>query len=131
MVESVDEWIGRLKGSVLNNVGYEEIRVIKDEMYGIQEEVNGLNNCLSQNSVSAQAIKKAYQIDAERLQNCYKGMLDKYRSLSEAMRIDIAADYDTFIKGLEHSIQIKVGSYGKSDVYGQASLTKKVIRVDD
>ena len=75
LVEYTDEWIGRLKGSVLNNVGYEEIKVVKEEMYGLQEEVNNLNNCLSQNSVSVQAIKKAYQIDADRLQNCYKQML--------------------------------------------------------
>lgn len=89
LVEYVDEWIGRLKGSVLNNVGYEEVKVIRDEMYGLHEEVNNLNNCLSQNSVSVQTIKKAYQIDAERLQECYKDMLKKYRNLSETMRVDI------------------------------------------
>ena len=69
-------------------------------MYGLQEEVNTLNNCLSQNSVSVQAIKKAYQIDAERLQGCYKDMLDKYRSLSDTMKVDIEIDYNLFLKGL-------------------------------
>ena len=98
-------------------------------MYGLQEEVSNLNNCLSQNSVSVQAIKKAYQIDADRLQICYKDMLDKYRSLSETMKVEISINYDQFLKGLEQSIQIRVGGQtGNSRVSDERS---GIIRVDE
>ncbi len=66
-------------------------------MYTLHEEVNQLKNSLSATNVSVQDIKKAYQIDADRLQKTYKQMLDKYVGLSDAMRVDIDLDSAKFI----------------------------------
>lgn len=66
-------------------------------MYTLHEEVNQLKNSLSATNVSVQDIKKAYQIDADRLQKTYKQMLDKYVGLSDAMRVDIDLDSGKFI----------------------------------
>lgn len=89
MIETVSEWIEDLKNSIMNNVGYEQIQIIKQQMYGLHEQINSLNNSLIQNNMNVQAIKKAYQIDADKLRNTYKQMADKYRSLSDTMKIDI------------------------------------------
>ena len=79
--------------------------------------------------MSVQAIKKAYQIDAERLQSCYKDMLDKYRSLSDTMKVDIEIDYNQFLRGLEQSIQIRIGgNNGGSRVSGDRNM---IIKVDE
>ena len=89
MVETVNEWVEDLRKSIMNNVGYEEIQVIRQEMYGLHEEVNTLNNCIAQNSMNVQAIRKSYQIDADKLKSTYKQMVDRYRDLSEKMKISI------------------------------------------
>lgn len=39
--------------------------------------------------MNVQAIRKAYQIDTDKLKNTYKHMADKYRSLSDTMKIQI------------------------------------------
>jgi hypothetical protein len=41
------------------------------------------------NNVSVHDIKKAYQIDADRLQKSYKEMMGKYIGLSDTMKVDI------------------------------------------
>lgn len=58
-------------------------------MYGLHEEVNSLNNCIAQNNMNIQAIKKSYQIDADKLKSTYKKMVDKYRDLSQKMKIEV------------------------------------------
>jgi hypothetical protein len=62
--------------------------------------VNQLINSLGSNTVSVHDIKKAYQIDADRLLKCYKQMMDKYITLSDTMRVDIDLDSSKFIEGL-------------------------------
>ena len=81
----------------MNNVGYEEIRLIQQEMYSLHDEVNQLINSVGSNNSSVQDIKKAYQIDADRLLKCYKQMMEKYITLSDAMRVDIDLDGAKFI----------------------------------
>ena len=58
----VEDWILKLRNSVINNVGYEELNMIKKEMHTLQDEVNALNNSLINANTSVQAIKKAYQM---------------------------------------------------------------------
>jgi hypothetical protein len=58
-------------------------------MRSLQEEVNSLNNSLSGTNASAQAVKKAYKIDAEKLYNSYKGMVEKYQGLRESLNVEI------------------------------------------
>jgi hypothetical protein len=48
-----------------------------------------LVNSLSSNNVSVHDIKRAYQIDADRLQKSYKQMVEKYMGLSDTMKVDI------------------------------------------
>lgn len=66
-------------------------------MYGLHEEVNQLIISLSSNNTSPQDIKKAYQIDANRLTKSYKQMMDKYNNLSDSMKIDIELDKSKFL----------------------------------
>jgi hypothetical protein len=69
-------------------------------MYSIHDEVNQLINSLSSNNFSVHDVKKAYQIDADKLQKCYKEMLEKYNSLTDTMKVDIDLDGSKFIEGL-------------------------------
>lgn len=63
--------------------------------------------------MNVQAIKKAYQIDADKLQNSYRAMADKYRNLSETLKVEIDFKDDEFLQGLEKSISLKANKKQK------------------
>lgn len=96
-------------------------------MYSLHEEVNHLINSLSSNNVSVHDIKKAYQIDADRLQKCYKEMLDKYNNLCDTMRVEVDLDNNKFIERLEQAITLKVGNKSK----GNGEENQKLIRINE
>lgn len=83
--------------------------------------MNQLINSISSNNASVLDVKKAYQIDADRLLKCYKQMMDKYLTLSDAMRVDIDLDGAKFIESLEQSIALRIGGKSKAET----------IKVDD
>lgn len=55
----------------------------------LQDEVHALNNSLANANMSVQSIKKAYQIDAEKLYKSYQKMVDKYSNIKGNLEIDI------------------------------------------
>lgn len=69
-------------------------------MLSLQEEINQLISSLGSNSSSVHDIKKAYQIDADRLQTCYRQMMEKYTGLCDAMKIQVDLNGVKFIDGI-------------------------------
>ena len=86
----VEDWILKLRNSVVNNVGYEQLSLIKKEMHALQEEVNNLNNSMANANMSVQSIKKAYLIDGGKLFKSYKGMVEKYKAIKSSLEIQLS-----------------------------------------
>ena len=86
----VEDWILKLRNSVVNNVGYEQLSLIKKEMHALQQEVNNLNNSMANANMSVQAIKKAYLIDGGKLFKSYKGMVEKYKAIKSSLEIQLS-----------------------------------------
>lgn len=79
-------------------------------MYALHEEVNQLINSLSSTSASVQDIKKAYQIDAERLQKCYRTMVERYEGLREGMRVEVGLEDGALEAALEDIVRVRAGN---------------------
>lgn len=69
-------------------------------MVSLQDEINQLISSLGSNSSSVHDIKKVYQIDADRLQTCYRQMMEKYTGLCNAMKVEIDLNSAKFIDGI-------------------------------
>ena len=78
-------------------------------MHTLQEEVNALNNSLISANTSVQAIKRAYQIDGQKLHRSYKAMVDKYQGIKNSLAINLDIDQQKFIQALDSCLSIKVG----------------------
>ena len=79
-------------------------------MHTLQEEVNALNNSLISANTSVQAIKRAYQIDGQKLHRSYKSMVDKYQGIKNSLAMNLDINQQKFIQALDSCLSIKVGT---------------------
>jgi hypothetical protein len=92
LVKAVDEWVAIMRGHLLGSLGFDDLARMRTEMEKLSEEVGLLRGALQGNGQPS-AIKKVFQIDAEKLEESYSSMFGRYRELQKTAEFEFAIDW--------------------------------------
>lgn len=88
-----------MRSHLLGSLGFDELARMRAEMDKLTEEIGMLRNAL-QTGTNPTAIKKVYQIDAEKLEEGYSGMYSRFQELQRKAEFDFAIDWKQIVQSL-------------------------------
>jgi hypothetical protein len=106
LVKAVDEWVTIMRGHLLSSLGFDDLARMRGEMEKLTEEVGLLRGAL-QGSGQPAAIKKVFQIDAEKLEESYSAMFARFKETQKKAEFEFAIDWKQIVKSFETHINIR------------------------